>query len=200
MPRSIEQILAIAKDPAYAAEEVAKIALVPKALRDEHAAKDARLQEIIKNRDTVDTPTEQIELAHRLKEIQDEIDANTETFRFRCIGRRAWADLQRKHPPTPEQINHNKKVAPDQMLDHNVDTFPYEAMSLSCVEPEMTIEQVRELETVVDQAEWITLWSACWRVNMASPVPKSVAAGLILRRNGSSVTTPVNTESLAASS
>lgn len=191
---SIDEILAVAEDPAYHRVVTARIPMIPQALLDEHAELDALLPTLVS--DTIDHHPDRQRTAERLAEIETEIEAATVEFRFRSIGHRAWADLLRKHPPTAKQL------AKDRKLDHDPENFPYEAIAASCVEPEMTVEQVRRLEAspAFDVRAWTELWSACLRANVTAPAPKSLAAGLILRQSGGSAITAVNGASLAASS
>jgi hypothetical protein len=191
---SIEEILAKAEDPAYHRVVTARVSFVPQALRDEHAELSALLPTLIS--DTIDAHPDRNATAERLAEIEAEFEANEVEFRFQNIGRRAWADLLRKHPPTQEQLRRDKHA------DHNSDTFPYEAMAASCVEPQMSVEQVHKLDEskALDVDGWTKLWGACVRANVLDVVPKSVAAELIRLRNGASATQLTNSEFPAASS
>lgn len=192
-PLTIEEILAVADDPAYHRVVTAKIAMVPQALRDEHADLERELSALIT--DTVSDP-ERIRVAARLAELEQTIEASVVEFRFKAIGRRAWADLLAKHPASDAQRRR------DPGLDHNPETFPYVAMAASCVSPVMTVDQVRHLDAsqAVDVDSWTRLWGACVRANVQDAVPKSMAAGLILRQSAGSAATPVNGASLAQSS
>jgi hypothetical protein len=197
----IEELLAVAADPAYVRVVTAKIPLVSQALRDEHAQLDARLAELIKTRDTVDIPPEQIEIADRLKAIEDEMGSATREFRFRCIGYRPWLALVAKHPPTKAQLDAAKQTG-QRPLDHNPETFPFAAIAASCTDPVMTAEQVMQFADsgLMDGKMWTALWDACLRANVADDDPKSVAAGLILRLNSGSARRHTTTGSHAASS
>lgn len=191
MTQTIEEILASSDDPAFVRVEVARIPRIPQALREEHAAKDARLRELRAKRDTVDISDEQRELADRVIELEAQMEAAVVEFRFKGIGHRAWQDLVRDHPPTKEQLGRNKD------LDMNPETFPHAAIAASCIDPVMTVAQVNELEQMpwVDVAAWMALWTTCLRANVGQSVPKSTAAGLILRRNGASEPRLTNSES-----
>ena len=191
---SIEEILAVASDPAFHRVATAKIFAVPQALRDEHAELEALLPSLVS--DTIDLHPDRVRTAERLAEIEEEMAAATIEFRFRNVGHRAWADLLRKHPPTKEQLKQNRQI------DHNPETFPHEAMAASCIAPVMTADQVRELEAspLIDVTSWMELWSACLRACVVEPAPKSVAAGLILRQSGGSATTAAVTASPGPSS
>jgi hypothetical protein len=196
MTKTIDEILAVAEDPAFTRVVTARISFVPQALRDEHAELEHRLNVLRDQRDTVDIPREQSEVADRLLAIETEIEESIVEFRFRSVGYRAWADLLRKHPPTKDQLS------TDRRLDHNPDTFPYEAMATSCSEPEMTVDQIKQLagSPLIDVKSWTTLWDACLRANVADEAPKSMAAGLIHRLNGEFSRRHTTTASPAVSS
>jgi hypothetical protein len=179
----IDDILAIAEDPAYRRVVTARVALVRQELRDEHAHLEALLPTLVS--DTIDAHPLRHQTAERLAAIEAEIEAATVEFRFVALGHRAWADLLRKHPPTRQQLSQRRD------MDHNPETFPYEAIAASCTEPVMTADDVRRLEAspAFDVAAWNALWDACLRANVADTAPNSLAAGLILRQNGGSATT-----------
>lgn len=180
---SISDILAMAEDPAYHRVTTATVAFVPQALRDEHAELDALLPTLVT--DTIDEHPDRARVAARVIELEDEMAAKSVTFRFRSIGHRAWADLLRKHPPTREQLAKRRD------LDHNPETFPYEALAVSCIDPVMSVDEVRRLEAspAFDVQAWNRVWDACLRANVADVAPKSLAAGLIHRQSGGSATT-----------
>jgi len=194
MGRSIEEILATADDPAYHRVATAKITLARQELRDEHARLEALLPTLTS--DTIDSHPDRLATAERIAEIEAEMEASVIEFKFRSVGHKAWADLLRQHPPTREQ----KRELPQ--IDHNPETFPYEAIALSCIDPLMTVEQVRELDAkpFIDVQAWSTLWSKCLEANVVGALPKSAAAGLIRRLNGASATRHTNSVSHAASS
>lgn len=194
MTRSIDEILAVAEDPAYVRVVTARVPFIRQELRDEHAEL-ARLLPTLVSDDINDHPQRQ-STAERLAAIEAEIEANTVEFRFRSIGIQAWADLLGKHPPTRAQ------QAGGRRLDHNEVTFPPAAIAASCVEPVMTVDDVKRLRQseAFDVDAWSRLWDACVRANVAEPVPKAPLAGLILHRNGESATTAAPTASPAPSS
>lgn len=189
---SIDEILAVAEDDAYHRVATARIFAVPQALRDEHAELTAKLPTLTS--DTIDMHPDWQDTAERLAELETRMDNAAIEFRFRSIGHRAWADLLRAHPPTKPQLEQ------DRTLDHNPETFPYAAMAASCIDPVMTIDDVKRLDAsaLIDVRAWNELWTACIRANVVAANPKSLAAGLIRRQNGASVQLPNTTESLAA--
>lgn len=126
-------------------------------------------------------------LAERILELEAEIEAAKRLFRFRAVGKKAWADLIAQHPPTPEQLKGHGR------LDHNPETFPVAAIAASCIGPKMTVEQVAKLELELNLAQFEILWSGCLDANVGgSDSPKSLVAPLIVRMNDVFETTAVN--------
>lgn len=192
--KTIADILAVAEDPAFHRVATAKIAAVSQALREEHAELDALLPTLTS--DTIDEHPQRILTAERLAEIEAEMESSTIEFRFGSIGHRAWADLLRAHPPTKKQKD------ADRQLDHNPETFVYEAMAASCLDPVMTVDDVRRLEEshMMDVQSWSEMWSACIRANVIDAAPNSLAARLILRQSAESARRPITTSSHGLSS
>lgn len=122
---------------------------------------------------------ELLALAETIAAIEGEIRDATVEFVFANIGRARWTSLLAGHPPTEEQRRNF-----GQRIDHNPETFPYEAIAASCTSPEgVTPEKVRELEAVLSIGEWEALWKACLRVNVSgSRLGESAAASAIRRR------------------
>lgn len=181
-PQTIEDILAVADDPAYVRVVTARVPFVPQSLRDEHAALEAELAGMLS--DVVSDP-ERIAVAERIVEIEEQIAASVREFRFVSIGRKAWSDLLAQHPPTDAQRRR------DRGIDYNPDTFPYVAMAAACTSPTMTVDQARKIGTspALDVAGWSELWGACIRANVQDAAPKSLAAGLTLRTSSRSAAT-----------
>lgn len=120
------------------------------------------------------------DLARELQDLEAEIEANTVTYTVRSIGKRAWSDLKRQHPPTREEAKRG--------IDANMDTFPPVAIA-ACCDPEITVEQSEQLTQVLPEGEWNKLWAAVLGVNLGVlDTPKSAAAAAILRTNGNSGT------------
>jgi hypothetical protein len=157
-------------------EKTVKI-LLRQDLLDEHARRDAELVATLnadteENRDPLGP-----DLAKKLVEFEAEIEAAKRPFRFRAIGKKAWADLLAHHPPTRDQTTANPR------LDHNPVTFPIAAIAASCVDPQMTVEQVSKLEERLNLAQFEMLWAGCLDANVGGGVdaPKSLVAGPIAR-------------------
>jgi hypothetical protein len=187
------QILAQAENPAYVRVATARV-LLRQDLITRHAELEAELAEAIA-RDAVTNARDRAPtISRQLVELQDEIEAAKVGFKFRNIGRKAWADLLAAHPPT--------KAQKELRTDHNPETFPIAAMAAAIVEPEGFDEDgIRRLEAVLTDAQFTALWRACVDACMGGvESPKSLAAGQILRVNERSANIAALGESDVASS
>lgn len=159
-------------------------------LLEEHKRLEAELGEVSRTggRGLEGNP-EAERLALRLHDLEGEIEGAQREFVFRSIGARAWSDLLAKHPPSRE----HKKVAPG--IDYDPDSFPAAAVAASAYEPELSLQQARQLEEVLTVSEWAALWGAALNANIGGDDnPKSLAAGSILRRKERSGTTAATGE------
>lgn len=76
-------------------------------------------------------------------------------FKFRSIGRKKYEALLDKHQPTEEQIEEfESRGGKRDQLSFNPDTFPLALIAASSFEPEMTIDDVKELWD--SDADWNT--------------------------------------------
>jgi len=133
-------------------------------------------------------------LARKIVKVEAEIEAVEKVFTFADIGGR-WLDLIGKHPPTVDQL------AADKKLDHNPETFPVAVLAECSVTPKLTVDQVRKLRDKLQFVQWQKLWAAVLEANLGmATAPKSLLAGVVLRQNGGSATTPAPEGSPAASS
>jgi hypothetical protein len=102
----------------------------------------------------------------------------TAVLLFRSMGRKAYEALIEAHPPTPEQTLEFQEQNP--ILDpktgemvpnvklrppYNVDTFAPALIAASCVEPDMSAEEVEELISDWNDTEVMELWVAALEVN-----------------------------------
>lgn len=200
--RSLADILAEAEDPAYVRVATAKV-LLRQDLVARHAELEAELAAAIVLDARTNEPDQAPAIAEQLEALQAEMEAAKVEFRFRNIGRKAWADLLAAHPPTKEQLQAAKDPGSRMKgIDHNPDTFPVAAIAASCSEPAgMDEDAVRRLEAVFTDSQFTVLWSACVDANLGGvEVPKSLAAGRILQVNGQSANTAVLAASHVASS
>lgn len=92
------------------------------------------------------------------------LEAETVVLRFRSIGRKRYDKLIHDHPATEEQHREHKEQY-GQRAPHNIDTFAPALIAASCIEPEMTIEQVTELFDEWNPAEVMDLYTAALEVN-----------------------------------
>lgn len=188
---SLDEVLAAAENPAYVRVATARI-LLRQDLIAKHAALEAELAAAIARDATVNERDRAPEVAKQIEVVEAEIDEAKVEFRFRNIGRRAWADLLAKHPPTKEQAKTHR-------VDHNPETFPLAAIAASCTAPEgIDLAAVKRLEAAITDAQFTALWRACVDANMGGVEdPKSVTAGSILQMSERSGRTAANAGSLA---
>lgn len=123
-----------------------------------------------------------------LDEVERLQEAASRVVVVSSIGRQAWADLLREHPPRPQ----------DKGLDHNPDTFPLAAVAASCGVPVELVEGFAD-EGKTPVGEWRKLWDAAVLVNVGDMPHPKVPASLtaLVRPNGRSSTTSASTGSLA---
>lgn len=116
-------------------------------------------------------PTEA--LAEALAVARTAVEESSVVMLFRCIGRKAYDDLLEAHPPTDDQVkefqddNPNRDGTPNTRgrPPYNIETFPAALVAASCVEPEMTYEQVCEIFDEWNSTEVSELWVAALEVN-----------------------------------
>jgi hypothetical protein len=191
---TVEQILSQAEDPAYVRTTTARI-LLRQDLLAKHDQLEADLTAAVQNDAVVNELPQAPIISQQLLDLEAEIEAVKVEFKFRSIGHRAWADLMAAHPPTKEQLKALGRI------DHNPETFPLAAISASCADPVMSVEDVGRLERVLNDTQFNLLLVRCVEANTGGlDTPKSAAASMIHRVNGRSATTAVPAESLGQSS
>lgn len=183
MAPSVGEVLAQAKDPGNRRTATARV-LLRQNLLQRHAELDARLTATIE----ADSQHNREPLAPALQEeieaLEAEIEAEFVTFKFANVGHRKWADLLGAHAPTKAQLQEYPR------LEFNPETFPVSAVAASCTEPEMTLAEAQELETLVSDSQFEKLWIACLDANTGGlEAPKSLAAGVIRLMNARSAST-----------
>lgn len=142
---------------------------------------------------TVNLPDRAPDVAHRVKEMEEQLDAAATTFTFEAVGQKKWTDLLVQHRPTAEDRAEG--------YEFNPQTFPQVAIAASATEPKMTTEQSQRLFEVLNFGQWQQLWSACLAANVeGTDVPFSAAASAILRGYEMKSAQPGTTESVAPSS
>ena len=110
------------------------------------------------------------ELEAHVQKLAKKVAAETRTFTFQSIGRRAWRALMSDHPPTDQQ----REQEPD--LDHNPETFPVAAILASCVEPRLSQEDAEWLADELPEGEFLRVWGALLRANVVGGDAKKAVA------------------------
>ncbi|MFJ8027458.1 hypothetical protein [Streptomyces sp. NPDC096311] len=166
MPKSIEDILKAAKPR----EKTVKICV-----RGDLAGEAERLQDELSQVSEDWEPADLTAvhpgraIAEQLKAVHAQVREAEEPFTLRYIGDRAYSDLLAAHPADNDQEAFNSV------------TFPRALVAASCVQPEMTEEQVIELFEVINEGEIKKLFDAAWDVHNSSDViPFSLAASALL--------------------
>ncbi len=185
-------ILAQAENPAYTRVATARV-LLRQDMVAKHRELEAELTAAVARDATTNERDQAPEIARQIEALEAEMETAKVEFRFRAVGKKAWADLLAKHPPLKE----HKELR----VDHNPETFPIAAIAASCVSPELSEDDVRRLEVAMTDAQFTVLWRGCIDANIGGvESPKSLAAGQILRVNERSGTTAVPAASPEASS
>lgn len=117
------------------------------------------------NEDTTEAEAQVAEARANLQE-------HTVTMVFRAIGRKNYDALIELYPPTEEQIEEFRNENLDRHGNpskgkpaYDIDKFAPALVAASCVEPEMTLDQVNELFDEWNATELAQLWVAALEVN-----------------------------------
>lgn len=78
---------------------------------------------------------------------------NAVQIKMRAVGGRRWRELKADHKPTEKQLEEVAKTHRGSTLEFNPDTFPPVGIAASCIDPEMTADQVAELRDSEDWSE-----------------------------------------------
>lgn len=119
------------------------------------------------------------EIAARMAELREQMQAYQRTFVFRAVTpRRTWRDLQAKRPvKTPDMDN---EAYAD--LYH---PWVCAIVAASALDPPMKPEQVERLADKLSDGDWGKLAQGAWKVNDdSSEIPFSVAASVLSRSTG----------------
>jgi hypothetical protein len=182
----IDEILAVAEDPAYKRAATARILLRQDYLQRFHELEDELTAAMERDRLANEDPTAPA-VADAIAALEAQCEDEKVEFRFVQIGHSAWLKLMAAHPPTPQQ----KRDFP--AAEFNIDTFPAAAVAASCQSPAMTPEDALRLESALNEVQYAQLWGACLNANVGGgESPKSPAAGLIRRLRDESGTTPAS--------
>ncbi|MFI7630274.1 hypothetical protein [Microbispora rosea] len=110
------------------------------------------------------------DLAKQCRELEQEMEAATETLVLRGISSKAFSDLLAKHPARKGQ---------DEAF--NADTFGVALLAASAATPAMSEEQAGRLVDSITAGQWNDLFNTCWLLNRSSvDVPFSNAASVTL--------------------
>lgn len=108
------------------------------------------------------------DLAERIQALQAEMSADTVTFTFRALRRRAWDELLEKHKNAEGGLD--------------VAALSIPLIAACVVEPSMSEADVEELFDVVNEGQRDALFGAAFNVNMeATEVPFSERASVVMR-------------------
>ena len=114
-------------------------------------------------------------IAEAITDLQDQMRESTVDFRLRALPSRKWDKFWASAPTRAEGES-------DDVWDERAFPFYAEMLSRSCVDPEMSVEQVGELVDLIHHKAWSTLVSECMALNMREvDIPNSDAASALTR-------------------
>lgn len=89
-------------------------------------------------------------LGDEIDALREQMEAASVTLRLRALNRRAWADLEAKHPPRKDDAGELHRL--DAVVGFNNDALFAEAIPQSLVDPELTPAQLdRLLDAITNQ-------------------------------------------------
>jgi hypothetical protein len=112
------------------------------------------------------------DLARKLKELEEQIDAEETVFEFKAIGQKAWTDLIEKHPASED--DQDKGYAWDPA------NFPKAALMASASNPTISAEQFDQLFAILNLGQWNKLFGGVLAANVKDVIPFSEAASVVL--------------------
>jgi hypothetical protein len=92
------------------------------------------------------------------------VEATSVQMTFRSIGRKRYDALVREYP-ADEKTNEEHKEQFGNDAPYDADSFSVALISRSCIEPQMSEDQVRELRDEWNTAEYIELYTTALEVN-----------------------------------
>jgi len=166
----INSILAVAENPEHARTVVAKL-LLRQDLEARHADLEAKIDEAARQDRMLNREEVAPQIAAELAELEDLIESEMVEFTFRSIGKRPYADLLAKHPPSKAQRQAGSNA--------NVDTLAAPLIAASCVDPVMSDDEVVRLELALNNSQFDLLFASAVDANIGGlEAPKSLAAGI----------------------
>lgn len=123
------------------------------------------LNEAIEAREVAEGAGEPLEAFQTAEEAAREaVAASSVRMVFQSIGRKRYDALLHEYPPTDKQ-NEEHLAQHGVKAPYDIDKFAPALIAASCIEPEMTPEQVEELFDEWNQAEIFDLYTAALEVN-----------------------------------
>jgi len=100
------------------------------------------------------------------------LEESTVRCTFESIGRKAYDRLIAEYPPS-EKENEEHQAEHQAPAPYAAEPFSVALISASCIEPQMTPDQVRELQETWNTAEYVELFVAALSVNTQRRVVSS---------------------------
>ncbi|SFT31812.1 hypothetical protein [Streptomyces sp. ok210] len=112
-------------------------------------------------------------ISAQIAKLREQARESEAEFKLRNIGDEAYSSLMAAHPATNENEGFDSV------------TFPRALIAASCVDPAMTVDDVKALFEVITQGQIKELFDAAWDVhNSSGLVPFSLAGSALLAALG----------------
>lgn len=109
-------------------------------------------------------------ITEEIAAIQEQMRESTVDFKLRALGARAWSIFWGSIPARGEKET-------QEAWEPRIFPFYAQLVSRSCVEPELTVEEVGELADILHSRAWTDLTLACMALNTGGiDIPNSAAA------------------------
>lgn len=140
------------------------------------------------------------ELRRQLDELEARADSEAEAFCFQAVPRAKFDALKAAHPPTEEQWQLHREAAKTNPFlrppECDYMGIGPELISLSCVDPELSVEEAQQLWDLLAPGPAAQLWEAAWEVSNGSSIRPTFGTGIdTTPSSGPDSTTPLNGES-----
>ncbi len=99
-------------------------------------------------------------LQKELDLLEESASESEVSFVFEALGNKAYSDLIDEHPPTDEQITEFGR------LEWNPETFPPAVIQASCIEPELTPDDVEHIMEEFSSGDVQALFNTALLVNV----------------------------------
>lgn len=97
-------------------------------------------------------------IAEQIAELRERMQESTVDFRLRAMPSKVWTRFWSNMPVRGEKESHAE-------WSERVHPIYTELVSRTCVDPQMTVEQVDELSGLLHGSAWIRLTNACIAIN-----------------------------------